>query len=98
VSIFCTTLNVSHGLRLSKIIVRVQVPRHRFFKGFAPIFMGVQKEPILVVLSHCTMFRFLVRCLLSILHPLPQSTVLIHSANVVSGIPNVCFRAATLIW
>lgn len=35
---------------------------------------------------------------LSILHPLPQSTVLIHSANVVSGIPNVCFRAATLIW
>jgi hypothetical protein len=44
VSIFCSTLNVSHGLRLSKILVRVQVPRHRFFKGFAPIFMGVQKE------------------------------------------------------
>ena len=28
-----------------------------------------------------------------IIHPFVQSTVLIHSANVVSGIPNCCFNA-----
>jgi hypothetical protein len=33
--------------RLSKILVRFQVPRHRFFKGFVPIFMSVQKELVL---------------------------------------------------
>lgn len=32
-----------------------------------------------------------------IIHPLVQSTVLIHSANVVSGIPNCCFNAGILI-
>ena len=41
---------------------------------------------------------FLVLCLSDTIHLISQSTVLIHSANVMSGIPNVCFRAATLIW
>src|SRR6266850_1979083 len=40
----------------------------------------------------------LVPCFLSIDHALIQSTVFTHSVKVVSGILNVCFRAATLTW
>ena len=52
---------------------------------------------VLVTTAVPTLCVSLTASLRHIIHPLVQSTVLTHSANVVSGIPNCCFNAGILI-